>query len=124
VDELEIELLSGTPAALATEAARWVERYGLWWDVRTKSERGHRLAQGQVRLPAREAATVLECALLNGAELAEGLGDARHAQAWRTALRSLGGGAAAWAAVPAGAEPAAARERALTRLLLARALGG
>lgn len=124
VDELEIELKAGPASALAHEAARWVARYGLWWDVRTKSERGHRLALGQDRLPARDAPSPLERALLNGAELAEGLGDARHAEAWREALRALGGAAAAWAEVPAAAEPAAARDRALTQLLLDRALGG
>lgn len=116
VDELEIELKRGSSQALAAEAHRWVQRYGLWWDVRTKSERGHRLAHGQHRLPARDGSTALERALLNGAELAEGLGDATHAAAWRHALQALGAQAAHWAAAPDPA--AAARQRGLSRLLL------
>jgi triphosphatase len=116
VDELEIELLRGSPQALQLEAQRWVQRFGLWWDVRTKSERGHRLAHRQDRLPARDGPSALERALLNGAELAEGLGDAAHVAAWAQALSALGGEAAAWAAAPQAA--AAARDRALTRVLL------
>ena len=46
VCEIEFELLSGPPAALAELAARWAARFGLAWDVQTKSERGHRLALG------------------------------------------------------------------------------
>ncbi len=122
VEELELELKAGTPAALAAEAARWVRRYGLWWDVRTKSERGHRLAQGLDRVPARDAPGPLERALLNGAELAEGLGDATHASAWRAALQVLGDPFAAWAAGSDAA--AAARERRLTLALLERAVPG
>lgn len=43
--EIEFELLSGAPVALLDEAARWVQRHQLWLDVRTKSERGFRLAR-------------------------------------------------------------------------------
>ena len=49
--ELEFELKSGEPAALAALASRWVARFGLTLDVRTKAERGERLARG-VRLGA------------------------------------------------------------------------
>jgi len=49
--ELEFELKSGAPAALVALASRWVERFGLTLDVRTKAERGERLARG-VRLGA------------------------------------------------------------------------
>jgi inorganic triphosphatase YgiF len=49
--ELEFELKSGEPAALAALAARWVARHGLTLDMRTKAERGERLARG-VRLGA------------------------------------------------------------------------
>lgn len=52
VCEIEFELLSGPPAALAALAARWAARFGLVWDVRTKSERGHRLALGLDTVPA------------------------------------------------------------------------
>ena len=44
--ELEFELLAGTPQALLDVAGRWVDRFGLVLDVRSKSERGHRLAAG------------------------------------------------------------------------------
>jgi len=49
--ELEFELKSGAAAALVALASRWVERFGLTLDVRTKAERGERLARG-VRLGA------------------------------------------------------------------------
>jgi len=44
--ELEIELKGGDPAALVALAGRWVQRFGLTLDVRTKAERGDRLARG------------------------------------------------------------------------------
>jgi inorganic triphosphatase YgiF len=47
VCEIEFELLSGPPQALLALASRWVDRFGLVLDVRSKSERGHRLATGQ-----------------------------------------------------------------------------
>ncbi len=47
--ELEFELKGGDAAALVALAARWVQRFGLTLDVRTKAERGARLARG-VRL--------------------------------------------------------------------------
>ena len=47
VCEIEFELLSGSPQALLAVASRWVDRFGLVLDVRSKSERGHRLATGQ-----------------------------------------------------------------------------
>lgn len=56
VCEIEFELLSGTPAALVALAQRWAQRFGLWWDVRTKSERGWRLARGRLAVPATRAA--------------------------------------------------------------------
>ena len=49
--ELEFELKGGEAAALAALAARWVQRFGLTLDIRTKAERGDRLARG-VRLGA------------------------------------------------------------------------
>lgn len=56
VDELEFELKGGPAAALAALAQRWAGRHGLWWDVRTKSERGFRLAEGLAQVPAVRAA--------------------------------------------------------------------
>jgi len=47
VSELELELLSGQPAALLAVAERWARRFGLLLDTRSKSERGHLLAAGQ-----------------------------------------------------------------------------
>ena len=49
--ELEFELKAGEPGALVALASRWVERFGLTLDVRTKAERGERLARG-VRMGA------------------------------------------------------------------------
>jgi inorganic triphosphatase YgiF len=55
VAEIEFELVSGPPQALAELAARWTTRFDLWWDVRTKSERGFRLALDRVQVPATKA---------------------------------------------------------------------
>lgn len=131
VDELEFELLSGPPRALVDLARRWVQRHGLWWDVRTKSERGFRLAEGLLQVPAVKAGPstlsaaaqgpeglaamlrdALSQALPNGAELADGLGGAEHLHQLRVGLRRLRTvlrEAAPWAAVP---EDALALERA------------
>ena len=46
LSEIEFELKRGPPAGLIALAARWAERHGLWLDVRTKAERGDRLARG------------------------------------------------------------------------------
>jgi triphosphatase len=46
VCELEIELQHGTPLALVEAARRWAKHQGVWLDVRTKAERGDRLARG------------------------------------------------------------------------------
>ncbi len=47
--ELEFELKGGDAGAMAALASRWVARFGLTLDTRTKAERGDRLARG-VRL--------------------------------------------------------------------------
>ena len=108
VCEIEFELLSGAPQALIALAARWVQRHGLWLDVRTKSERGHRLARGLDEVPAVRAvplkldrsdppaaafAAMLQSCLAqllpNAAELAGGSGTPEHLHQLRVALRRL-----------------------------------
>lgn len=108
VDEIEFELISGPAQALPALAVRWVQRHGLWWDVRTKSERGFRLALGLHQVPAVKAAAVtwpeaadrlsawqamlsaaLGHALPNAAEIASGSSRPEHLHQLRVALRRL-----------------------------------
>ena len=108
VDEIEFELKSGPTTALVALAARWVARHSLWWDVRTKSERGFRLAEGLVQVPATRAepsavapgqtapqalAAMLHGALAqvlpNGAEIAAGTAAPEHLHQLRVGLRRL-----------------------------------
>ena len=101
VHEIEFELISGPPAALLALAARWVPRFGLWWDVRTKSERGFQLARCAAvaatssPVPAERAAGGLPGLLLQvlrcAAELASpGTQAPEHALAhWRALGRAL-----------------------------------
>lgn len=131
VCEIEFELKQGPLQALPLLAQRWVARHGLWWDVRTKSERGFRLAFGHEQVPAIKAQPVqmppqataaqawqamllsaLQQALPNAAELAGGTGQPEHLHQLRVALRRLrsvlrvfagwGGDAAAAQALEAG----------------------
>lgn len=109
VDEIEFELVRGPRAALLSLAARWAQQHGLWWDVRTKSERGYRLALGlhtvpavppaRLRLPAAGATMqdfgprlqqVLAQCLPNAAEIASGSGAEAHHLALRQGLAQLG----------------------------------
>lgn len=108
VDEIEFELVAGAPAALVALAARWAQRHGLWWDVRTKSERGYRLALGLDQVPAVKARPVelpdgagprqawslvlqsaLAQALPNAAEIAAGTDAPEHLHQLRVAIRRL-----------------------------------
>jgi len=108
VHELEFELMSGALAGLIAVASRWVERHGLWLDVRTKSERGDRLARGLAGGPVVHAsqplltadmsvdaalraitAVCLEQILPNVAELAAGEGRAEHLHQARVGMRRL-----------------------------------
>lgn len=108
VAEIEFELLSGPPAALPALAARWVRRFDLWWDVRTKAERGRRLARGIEGVPPLRAApsaigpgldsgvafglmlrSCLAHALPNLAEIADGRSGPEHLHQLRVALRRL-----------------------------------
>lgn len=47
VHEIEFELKQGPLPALFAAIGPWVDRYGLWLDVRSKAERGELLARGQ-----------------------------------------------------------------------------
>jgi triphosphatase len=58
VSELEIELVRGRPEAVVEVARRWAARHGLWLDLRSKAERGERLARGMHVVPAVKAGTV------------------------------------------------------------------
>ncbi len=108
VDELEFELKAGPATALVAVAARWVARHGLWWDVRTKSERGFRLAEGLAQVPAQHAgpsavapgqtAAQVLAAMLHGAlaqvlpnasEIAAGTATPEHLHQLRVGLRRL-----------------------------------
>jgi triphosphatase len=108
VCELEFELLAGPPPSLVALAARWVARFDLWWDLRTKSERGFRLAAGDApkgattasmpklaalpgpahALPAGLAAALRQ-ALANANEIASGSGTPEHLHQLRVGLRRL-----------------------------------
>lgn len=101
VCEVEFELLAGPPAALVALALRWTCRFGLRLDVRTKSERGHRLALGLAHGPATPAPPVrgrgpgarlhaaLGHLLPNAAELADGNPDPAVVREFERALSSL-----------------------------------
>lgn len=108
VHELEFELKSGALAGLMSLASRWVGRHRLWLDVRTKSERGDRLARGigcgpvvHARPPSLSAemdvdsalraiaAVCLQQILPNAAELAGGEGGSEHLHQARVGMRRL-----------------------------------
>ena len=59
VCELELELKSGSEAALFSLAERWVAAQGLWLANASKAERGHRLARGESDAVVVKARTVL-----------------------------------------------------------------
>ena len=125
VDEIEFELVRGPNAALVDLAGRWAQRFGLWWDVRTKSERGYRLALGLGQAGATKALPsclpagsepgaalahmlggALSQALCNAAEIASGGTTPEHLHQLRVALRRMRTALrvfAHWAADPADA---------------------
>lgn len=111
VCELEIELQSGHPSVVIELGRRWVSQHGLWLDVRSKAERGDRLARGQdaaepvkaQALPLHKGATVFEGwravlrsslaqVLGNASELAGGTGTVEHLHQLRVGLRRLRSG--------------------------------
>lgn len=114
IDEFELELVAGPPAALVDLSRLWAQRFGLWWDSRSKAERGMRLALGidtvpalhamhAVDAPGRHAAAArsagttglaalqaaLAQALPNASELAAGSGGPDHLHQLRVALRRV-----------------------------------
>ena len=106
--ELEFELKAGDAIAMTQVAARWVGRFGLTLDTRSKSERGDRLARG-VRLgapvkaqPVQLAAEVdspsavrsiigscLAHVLGNASDIAHGESSPEHLHQLRVGLRRL-----------------------------------
>ena len=131
--ELEFELKSGDATAMCALAQRWVARFGLTLDVRSKSERGDRLARGLTEgvpvtarpvelAPGLDSASALRAivgnalqqVLGNAGDMTDGLVSAEHVhqlrvglRRLRTALRELG---------EAAAQPSAAWESQLQRL--------
>ena len=108
VGELEIELLAGPTRALIVAARRWLARFGLWLDVRSKAERGDLLARGERVAPPRVArplrldskmnaasawqAVLRNCAdqiLANASQIASGEHTAEHVHQLRVGLRRL-----------------------------------
>jgi inorganic triphosphatase YgiF len=108
VSELELELKSGAVTALASLARRWVQRHGLWLDVRSKAERGLLLVRQQAAMPAARAGApalaadaspdaalraitraALSQILPHAAALAAEAGDAEHVHQARIGLRRL-----------------------------------
>ena len=108
VCELEIELLAGTPLAVIDTARRWLPRFGLWLDVRSKAERGDLLARGARMAPARVGATLrlepqmqadaawqavlrncAETILGNASQIASGEHAPEHVHQLRVGLRRL-----------------------------------
>jgi inorganic triphosphatase YgiF len=55
VCEVEFELVHGSPATLLEVVQRWVERFGLLLDARSKSDRGYGLALGKTTVRTAKA---------------------------------------------------------------------
>jgi inorganic triphosphatase YgiF len=106
--EVEFELKRGAVDGMLLLAARWVQRHGLWLDVRSKAERGDRLARGVAAGPAVMAAapaidaemsgdTALRCivgaclaqVLPNAADVAAGVAGPEQLHQLRVGLRRL-----------------------------------
>jgi len=126
VHELEIELVDGEPVAVLDAAACWVRRHGLWLDVRSKAERGDRLARGVTcgdpvmglvfppdASPKVLAGAALAHLLPNASEVASGDHAAAHVHQLRVALRRLSAALRPHGIHPLWAAVLAATDRAL-----------
>lgn len=108
ISELEIESLRGGAPVVIEAARRWVMRFGVWLDPRSKAERGDRLARGLAQVDAVYAgkaglasgstpaaarqlavAEALAQILPNAAEIASGAHHDEHVHQLRVALRRL-----------------------------------
>lgn len=108
VHELEFELARGKVTELIELCRRWTRRFDLWLDVRSKSERGDRLARDVLQGEARHASPLridrrttpqaalrgmvsnaLGHALPNMADVADGIGAPEQLHQARVALRRL-----------------------------------
>lgn len=108
VCELEIELVSGSVAAVMQSARGWITEYGLWLDSINKSMRGTMLADGATELPLVKAAiphltadmsadamvrqmvrTILPQVLHNASAVAEDLGGHEHIHQARIGIRRI-----------------------------------
>lgn len=102
--EIEFELVRGAPAGLLGMAWLWTEAFGLWLDVRSKAERGDRLARGVVpgEVPAvspldpawpwpRQVGAALSPVLALAGDVAEDLASAGQRVALAQALGVLAG---------------------------------
>jgi inorganic triphosphatase YgiF len=106
--EIEFELKAGSVGALLALAARWVQRHRLWLDVRSKAERGVRLAAGleagaavqagDISIDASQGADAALRAIVgaclgqvlpNAADLAGDIGGPEHLHQLRVGLRRL-----------------------------------
>ncbi len=139
VHELEIELLSGSPQAVIFAARRWVPRFGLWLDTRSKAERGDMLARSVAMAPPRAAAAVrlasdmstaqaLRCVLatcadqvlVNASQVASGEHGDEHVHQLRVGLRRLRSGLRLFEGTPVDAGLALAAAALFGRLGAAR----
>lgn len=129
VRELEIELHGGSPQAVILAARRWLPRFGLWLDMRSKAERGDLLARGESMAPPRGTSALRltkamsptqalrlvlgSCAdqiIANASQIASGEHAEEHVHQLRIGLRRLRSALRLFAGTPVdpALEPAAA----------------
>ena len=125
VCELELELKTGSEAALYALADRWLAAHGLWLAAESKAERGTRLARGEpvaaalrarapqlggVDAPAELARRVFRTCLgqivANAGALASGNGSDEHIHQLRVGVRRLRSALRELGALVAGVDPA------------------